>query len=104
MSRDHQDVLQNIEFALVTGHREDPRVDDRDARSALRACLQGKDADGPRAARLAESLAAIRRLREDISDAVWNDALRVIEESVRRHSGFRPGETSYLAFASQFIA
>lgn len=25
MSRDHQDVLQNIEFVLITGHRKDPQ-------------------------------------------------------------------------------
>ena len=103
MARDHEDVLQNIEFALVDGHRNDPRVDDGDARAALRACLQGTVPDDPRAAGLAGALGEIRILREDVADDVWHDALRVVEESVRRHSQFRPGETSYLAFAAQFI-
>src|SRR5437868_4062765 len=75
MARDHQDVLQNIEFPLVNGRRDDPRVDDRDARAALLACLHGKEPDGPRVTALVEALEATRRLREDVPDVVWREGL-----------------------------
>ena len=103
MSRDHEDVLQNIEVALVRRHREDPRIDDRAADEALRAALHGTMPTHPRAADLYESLTAIRQLREDIPDDVWRDGLRVVDDSVRRHSQLRPGETSYFEFAGQFV-
>ncbi len=103
MARDHADVLQNIEFALVRGYRENARVDDRDVREALRAHLGGKEAEGARAAGLAASLAAMRAFREDVSDELWFAAIRIVEDSVRLHSGFLPGETSYLRFVAQYV-
>jgi hypothetical protein len=103
MAREHEDVLQNIEFTLVNGHREDPAVDDRTAFEALRAARNGKEPEEPRPARLFAELAAIRQFREDIDEGVWRQALQVVEESVKRHSDMRPGETEYLKFAAEFI-
>jgi hypothetical protein len=103
MARDHEDVLQNIEFALVNGHRDDPRIDDHDVFEALRASRNGKEPEEPRAASLFAALAAVREMREDIDDLVWRQALQVVEESVKRHSDMRPGDTEYLKFAGRFI-
>ena len=41
MSRDHQDILQNIEFILVSGYREDQSIDDRIVAEALKAAIAG---------------------------------------------------------------
>jgi len=41
MPRDHLDVLQNIEFILVTGYREDRSIDDRIVADALKAAING---------------------------------------------------------------
>ena len=58
---------------------------------------------GPRVADLVGALEAIRQFREDISDDVWHDGLRVVRDSVHRHSRLRRGETGYLAFAGQYV-
>jgi hypothetical protein len=102
-ARDHQDVLQNIEFVLVKLWRQDPAIDDRAATTALRASLAGREPDDPRAAELFRSLAEIRAMRADVPEDVWRGCLRTVDDSVRRHSDRRPGETGYLRFASQFI-
>ncbi len=49
------------------------------------------------------ALRAMRENREDITDDVWREALHVVADSVKRHSELRPGETSYLSFASRFV-
>ena len=105
MARDHEDVLQNIEFVLVNSHRQDPEIDDRVTDQALRACLSGADPAGlePPVPDLIAALTSFRQVREDVSEEVWREGLRVVQESVRRHSQFRPGETSYLDFAGQYI-
>jgi hypothetical protein len=104
MARNHEDVMQNIEFLLVTSWREDPSIDDRIASQALRAAIAGKETDDPQAAELLDGLRQIRAMREDVTEPVWRGALRVVDDSVHRHSSCRPGETEYLRFASQFIA
>jgi hypothetical protein len=105
MARDHQDVLQNIEFALVNAHRADARVDDGVVLAALTACRTGKskESDEPRVLDVVDLLDEIRALREDVADDVWAECLQVVEDSVRRHSDRRPRETSYLDFAARFI-
>jgi hypothetical protein len=99
----HEDVLQNIEFALVTAWRENRSVDDRAVSLALNASMAGKMPDDPVAADLFERVDAIRSFREDVADDVWMAALRRIDESVRLHSSRNPGDVSYLRFADQFI-
>ena len=103
MAREHEDVLQNIEFALVNGHRDDPDVDDHAVVEALQASLTDVPHDDPRVDGLAMALRAMRQFREDIDDATWIQALRVVADSVRRHSELRPGETSYLSFVSDYV-
>ena len=44
-----------------------------------------------------------RGVRGDTPDKVWRDGLRVICDSVRLHSSFRPGDRGYLNFVSPFV-
>lgn len=106
MSRDHQDVLQNIEFVLVSEHQKNLEIDDSRANAALVASLAGVDPetlDDILVADLVNALASIRQLREEVPDDIWREGLRVVQESVRRHSGLQQGETSYLEFVKQYI-
>jgi len=52
---------------------------------------------------LNKDLEEIRRVRSDISDDIWRDGLRTVQQSVQRHSNLRPGEQEYLDFVSDFI-
>lgn len=103
MTRDHQDILQNIEFILVTGYRDDGSIDDRIVAAALRAAIHGDVAEDARAQSLNEGLEEMREFRADVTDDVWRDGLRTVLQSVHRHSDLRPGERNYLDFVSDFI-
>jgi hypothetical protein len=103
MVRDHQDVLQNIEFILVTGYREDHSIDDRIVADALKAAIHHDVPQEPRVISLNEGLEEIRQFRSDISDDVWRDCLRVVLQSVHRHSSLSPGSRGYLNFVSDFV-
>jgi hypothetical protein len=106
MSRDHLDVLQNIEFALVTSARHDSSIDDDMIDRALQVAMGRSDVIGetdPRVEALCEALEGIRAMREDVSDDLWHSGLRVVNESVRRHSDLKPGEKSYLQFVGPYI-
>ncbi len=106
MAREHEDVLQNIEFALVSGHRKDPKIDDSKADAALAASLAGVDPETIEdilVSDLVQALASIRQLREDVPEDIWREGLRVVKESVRRHSDLRPGKTSYFEFVKEYI-
>jgi hypothetical protein len=103
MAREYEDVLQNIEFVLVNSHRDDPEIDDRAVIEALQASLTDAEPDDERVDGLVMDLQAMREFREDITAAVWRDAIHVVADSVRRHSELRPGETSYLSFVSQYV-
>ena len=103
MSRDHQDVLQNIEFVLVTRYREDRTIDDRIVADALEAAIHGDTPEDTLAQSLNESLEGMREFRREISDETWRDCLRTVLQSVHRHSSLRPGSRGYLDFVSDFI-
>ena len=103
MSRDHLDVLQNIEFTLVSGHRKDPTIDDRIIADALKAAIGGDVSEDAGAQSLSEGLEEIRQLRSDVSDDVWLDGLRTVLQSVHTHSSLRPGSRAYLDFVSGFV-
>jgi hypothetical protein len=104
MSRDHADVLQNIEFCLVATFHENPAFDDAGALKALWAMALGELETGdPHADEALQSLWDVRRIREEVTDNVWHDGLRVIMDSVRRQSRLHEGEISYLAFVDGYV-
>jgi hypothetical protein len=107
MTRDHVDVLQNIEFALVNEARRDPNIDDRMIDQALRSCINRTDPPdegGFRVARLCGVLENMRSVREDVPDDIWIAGLRTVDDSVRRHSRLLPAERSYLDFAGGYVS
>jgi len=103
MTRDHHDLLQNIEFIFISQYRDNRRIDDRIVADALKAAISGDMAEDALAESLNKDLEEIRRLRSDISDDIWRDGLRTVLQSVQRHSSLRPGEREYLDFVSDFI-
>jgi len=103
MARDHQDLLQNIEFVFICRYREDGRIDDRIVADALKAAIHGDTAEDALAESLNKELEEIRLFRSDVSDEIWRDGLRTVLQSVHRHSYLRPGEREYLDFVSYFI-
>ena len=103
MTRDYQDVLQNIEFVLVSQYRENRRIDDRIVADALKAAIRGDTAEHVLAESLNEGLEEMRLFRSDVSDDIWRDCLRTVLQSVHRHSYLRPGEREYLDFVCSFI-
>ncbi len=103
MTRDHQDVLQDIEFVFISRYREDDRIDDRIVANALKAAIGGDTAEDALAESLNKELEEVRLFRSDVSDDIWRDGLRTVLQSVHRHSNIRPGEREYLDFVSYFI-
>jgi uncharacterized alpha-E superfamily protein len=103
MVRDHQDILQNIEFVLVSRYREDHRIDDRIVADALKAAIRDDTAEDALAESMNKALENMRLLHSDISGDVWRDGLRTVLQSVHRHSYLRPGEREYLDFVCDFI-
>jgi len=103
MMREHQDVLQNIEFTLVTAWRSRPAIDDRAALDALTAALRREEPAEEARRLLFDQLRAARETRPDVSDETWGKGLRVVADSVRRRSDLRPGSTDYLDFVSPFL-
>ncbi len=49
MTRDHQDVLQNIEFIFIAKYREDRRIDDRIVADTLKAAIHDEVPEDDRA-------------------------------------------------------
>ena len=103
MSRDHLDLLQNIEFILIKRYQEDDTIDDRLVAEALKATIDNVVPQNERAASIKESLQGIRELRSDIPDDIWRDGLRTVLQSVHRHSDLKPGSAYYLDFVSEFV-
>jgi hypothetical protein len=103
MVRDHQDVLDDIEFIFISRYREDRRIDDRIIADALKAAIHGDTAEDALAESLNEGLGEMRLFRSDVSEDVWRDGLRTVLQSVQRHSYLRPGEREYLDFVCDFI-
>ena len=103
LTRDHQDVLQNVEFALVSAYRKADEVDDKTVEAVLRSAIRGVQSDDPIVQWVQTLLDAMRATRKDVSDDLWIDALRVVYASVRRHSACRAGDIHYLDFVTQFV-
>lgn len=102
MAREHEAVLQGIESVLVSGREVDPAVDDHAAAAAIHAALTDTVPDDPRVAPIARELAA-ERAAHDVPDRIWHDALRVVRDSIHRHSAIGPGEVSYLDFVAEYM-
>lgn len=103
MARDHLDILQNIEFVLVSGYRNDRSIDDCIVADALKAAIFDTEPEYTRARSLNEGLEDIHELHSDISDDIWQDGLRTVLQSVHRHSSLMPGSRGYLYFVSDFV-
>lgn len=103
MTKNYVDVLQNIEFSLVTAWRDDSDIDDRDTAAALKIVINGGESENQRVKLLVSALENIRIQRLDVSDDIWEKGLKVVLESVHTHSDTREGETDYLEFASAFM-
>jgi hypothetical protein len=70
---------------------------------ALRQTLLGREPDDSPQGVLVEALMAVRRFRNDVSDELFCDAVRVVMASVENHSKLEPGETSYLDFTQPYV-
>ncbi len=106
MSRDHLDVLQNIEFSLVEMAQKVPAIDDRVLDEALRCSLAGHPPGEEAEDEIHDVfglLQGMRRFREDVSDGVWNSGLKAVRDSVRRHSSLAPGDRAYIRFVEPYI-
>lgn len=103
MTRDHLDVLQNIEFSLMSAHRDDHSIDDLKIATALEAAIRGDFSEDYGVNSLIDGLDQIRRVRSDVSDEVWQAGLQTVLQSVRRHSSLKPGDRGYLNFVSGFM-
>jgi hypothetical protein len=106
LTRDHLDVLQNIEAMLVGYAREVESVDDRTIDEALEYMRRDKE-DIEEAELHVKGICVyldeMRARRQDVSDAIWLAALRTVQDSVRRHSSLRPGEKTYIEFVSNYV-
>lgn len=103
MARHHLDILQNIEFIIISRYRSNRSIDDRIVADALRAVILDTESEDTRALSLSESLEGIREIRADISDDIWQEGLRTVLQSVHRHSNLTPGCRWYLDFVSDFV-
>jgi hypothetical protein len=103
MTRDHIDVLQNIEFSIVSICRDCSGIDDKIIASALKAAIAGDEPADALSALLINDLANTRRMRADVPDTIWTNGLKVVLESVLNHSDARPGDRDYLTFIQNFV-
>ncbi|RKY08859.1 MAG: hypothetical protein DRP66_03590 [Planctomycetota bacterium] len=103
MVNNHQDILQNIEFVIISEYRHDSRLDDGIVAETLKAIILNTEPQDKSVDRLKQMLESARRLRDDVSDNLWRDGLRVVLRSVHNHSDFKPGSTHYLDFVGGFI-
>ncbi len=103
MTRDHLDVLQNIESVLILSHRDDRSIDDRTIAQALKSAIRDDWPADAAVQSLIEALDQMRDVRSDVSEDIWQAGLKTVLQSVRRHSSLKPGERGYLNFVSDFM-
>ena len=103
MTQHHTDVLQNIEFALVSKYREHSVIDDRAVAQALEAAITDTEPTDAMSNVLFETLKETRLIRSDVSNDLWRAGLKVVLKSVHTHSDVRTGCRGYLNFVSGFI-
>ncbi len=103
MIEQHQDLLQNIEFALVTAYRENTAIDDATMAKALKNLILSQPPGGEPEQKLTEALTEVREMRSDITDNIWRDGLRTVLQSIDRHSNLKPGKRDYIEFISRYV-
>ncbi len=103
VTAENQDILQNIEFILLKNYRNNKMIDDKLCGEALRVLLYEKNCDLSLVYNIVEELRQIREIRNDISEKVWRDSLRIVLDSIRTHSSMKPDERNYLHFISHFF-
>ena len=104
MTGNYLDVLQNIEFILLSEYENDVTIDDSIVAEALRAAVLNANPDDETAQFLKERLEEISDVRSDVSDDIWRDGLRTVLQSVLRHSSLKPGCRWYLDFVSGAVS
>ena len=104
ITRNHADLLYEIESLLVDCWRQIEGIDDHWTHLGLVAAMRDDPPDHPTADVVFQALKAMRSLRDEIDSELWLDALRVVDQSLRSHSSLRHGDRSYLGFAMAFLA
>ncbi len=99
----HQDVLMNIETAILLAWRSDASIDDREVKKALMACFRAETREEGGAGRVQEMLTDAREERVDVSSELWRNGLLVVLDSVGNHSSTSPGARGYLHFIDNFV-
>ena len=103
MTRDHLDVLQNIEFSIVSTCRDCCDIDDSIIASALKTAIAGGEPADELSGLLINNLESIRQARLDVQETIWKNGLKVVLESVHTHSGAQPGDRDYLKFVLRYV-
>ena len=103
MTNNHIDILENIEFSLVSAYRSNPTIDDRNVAATLEAVIKGVEPTDILTVLLAKALKSARELRTDVADDLWRDGLNVVLQSVKDHSNLKVGNRDYLEFAGLFL-
>ena len=103
MTKNHVDVLENIEFAIINVWRENPLIDDKAVAAALKAVIKAEEPKDIMSCLLKKALEGARLIRSDVSDEIWTKGLKVVLESVYTHSEAEEGDRFYLEFADMFI-
>ena len=103
MARDHLDVLQNIEFSIVSTYRRCPDIDDNIVASALKTAIAEGESSDKFSSLLISDLENTRLMRADVPDTIWTNGLKVVLWSVHNHSDARPGDRDYLEFIQDYV-
>ena len=107
MTQEHPDILQNIEFVLLSAYRRDKTIDDAACLQAVQAALGGETPSDEGVRGLVQGIADIRALirtgEASVSDELWNDCLLVVGNSIKFWSTLNPGARGYLDYVLTFI-
>ncbi len=104
MTRNHLDVLQNIESTILSASRSHSNIDDKIVASALKTAIADEDPVEELSGLLVKDLDNTRLIRADVSNQLWKDGLKVVLKSVYNHSAAQAGDRDYLDFVSEYVA
>ena len=103
MTRDHLDVLHDIEFSIVSTCRSHSEIDDRMIASALKSAVADTEPVDRLSAALVKDLAQTREMRASVTGDIWIKGLKVVLQSVHTHSDTQPGDREYLSFIQDYV-